>query len=121
MDDRKKLLTACCGPGTRYQVLLSYSDALSGLEDWMYGNWECDVRVRRAKTLKRVVLETTDVVFASRMVLRFSGCKVHIAGPVVGRVDNAPYGTEGKRMGEDGRGWERMREEERGGERRIEV
>ncbi len=82
MDDRKKLFMACCAPGTRYQVLLGYSEALDGLEDWMDGSWACDVRVRRAKTQKRVVLETTDVVFASRLVLRFSGCKVHIAGAV---------------------------------------
>ena len=64
--------------GTRYQVLLSESQALSMLEDWLTGSWRADVRVRRARTKKMVVLETTDVVFASRMVMRNPGCRVNI-------------------------------------------
>ena len=65
-------------PGTRFQVLLSGSRALSMLEDWLSGSWRADVRVRRAKTRGMVVLETEDVVYASRMVLRNPGCKVNV-------------------------------------------
>ena len=64
--------------GTRFQVLLSGSQALSMMEDWLSGSCMADVRVRRARTAKMVVLETTDVVFASRMVMRNPGCRVNI-------------------------------------------
>ncbi len=64
--------------GTRFQVLLSGSQALSMLEDWISGSCSADVRVRSAKTRGMVVLETLDVVFASRMVMRNSGCKVNV-------------------------------------------
>lgn len=87
-DERKKLLNNV--PGTRYQLLLGGSDALDALEDWLSGSWRADVRIRRAKTAKKVVLETTDAVFASRVVLRFSGVRVNIASPVVEAAAQPP-------------------------------
>lgn len=67
--------------GTRYLVLLSGSGAALMMEDWLDGGWRCDLRARRAKTEGKIVLETTDLVFASRMVIRNPGCKVSIITP----------------------------------------
>lgn len=75
MEQRGRM---CYPDGTRFQVLLSGSQALSMLEDWLSGSCRSDLRVRRAKTKRMVVVETTDVVFASRMVMRNPGCRVNI-------------------------------------------
>ena len=86
--------------GTRFQVLLSGNQALSMLEDWLTGNCRADLRVRRARTKRMVVIETTDVVFSSRMVMRNPGCKVNIAVPHHGFMESAaalPQRTEHNR------------------------
>lgn len=64
--------------GTRFQVLLTGSRALSMVEDWLTGSCRADLRARRARTKGMVVLETTDLIFSSRMVRRNPGCKVNI-------------------------------------------
>ena len=79
---------SCYPDGTRYQVLLSGARALDMLDDWLSGSYEADVRVRRAKAKRMVVLETTVVVFASRMVMRNPGCMVNIMHAALGHVRN---------------------------------
>ena len=64
--------------GTRFQVLLGDASVLSMLDDWLSGGYGADVRVRRAKTRGMFVVETTDVVYASRLVLKNPGCRVNI-------------------------------------------
>lgn len=57
-------------PGTRFLFLADYFEASGILDDWMEGGYACDLRVRRAKTPKRVVVEVTDVLVAA-MIRRF--------------------------------------------------
>jgi len=80
-EGNKRLYRAVYPAGTRFQVLLSGSRARMMMEDWLTGSSPADLRVRRARTAGMVVLETTDVVFASRMVQRSPGCRVNIIKP----------------------------------------
>ena len=80
-EDYRKTDKSMHPAGTRYQVLLSGERALSMMDEWLVSSCRADLRVRRAKTAKMVVLETTDVVFASRMVLCNPGCRVNIVFP----------------------------------------
>ena len=67
--------------GTRYQVLLSYDRALSALDEWLSSGSRADLRVRRARTPRMVVIETLDVLYASRLVLQNAGCQANIVFP----------------------------------------
>ena len=67
--------------GTRFQVLLTGERALAMLEDWLTGSWPADIRLRRAKTKGCFVLDTEDVVFASRVYKRNPGCRINILKP----------------------------------------
>ena len=67
--------------GTRYQVLLTAQRALTAMDDWISGNNTVDIRVRRAKTKGMIVIETTDVIYASHIVMFNPNCKVNIIFP----------------------------------------
>ena len=69
-------------PGTRYQVLLTPDRAHFVMDEWLAQATTADIRVRRARTPHRIVIETTDVVFASHIVMFNPGCQVHIATPI---------------------------------------
>jgi hypothetical protein len=47
------------------------------LDDWLDGV-ESDIRIRRAKTAGHVVIETHDVLFATRIRRLCPECKVHM-------------------------------------------
>lgn len=64
--------------GDTVQLLIQGSHIGAVLDDWNESHRECDMRVRRAKTKGCVVLETTDILYASRIVQWFPGVKVNI-------------------------------------------
>lgn len=68
-------------PGTRYQILLPPDRAHMAMDQWLNDATAADMRVRRARTPRHIVIETTDVVFASSIVMFNPGCQVHIAFP----------------------------------------
>ena len=70
-------------PGTRYQILLPADRAHFVIDEWLAQSTTADMRVRRARTPRRFVIETTDVVFASHIVMFNPGCKVNIAPPLL--------------------------------------
>lgn len=54
--------------GDTIYILLTKSQAESVMEEWIEGNWASDLVVHRSqKTKGRVVLETTDLMFAARI------------------------------------------------------
>lgn len=54
--------------GDTIYILLTKSQAESVMGEWIENNWECDLTVHRSqKTRGRVVLETTDLMFAARV------------------------------------------------------
>ena len=54
--------------GDTIYILLTKSQAESVMGEWIENNWECDLTVHRSqKTKGRVVLETTDLMFAARV------------------------------------------------------
>lgn len=60
-------------------LLLVKSDAARViLDDWLDEGVESDIRIRRAKTAGHVVIETHDVLFATRIRRYHPGCKVHM-------------------------------------------
>lgn len=60
-------------------LLLVKSDAARVLlDDWLDGGVESDIRIRRAKTAGHVVIETHDVLFATRIRRLCPECKVHM-------------------------------------------
>lgn len=61
-----------------YQLLLKGSEAASVVEDWVEQNMESNIRLRRAKTKGHVVIETSDTMFASRIIRWYPSCKVNI-------------------------------------------
>ena len=67
--------------GTIFQLLLKGSEAAGVVEDWYYQNMKVDLRLRRAKTKGCCVIETTDVLFASRILLYHPSAKVNIKEP----------------------------------------
>lgn len=60
-----------------YQLLLERSSAVAAAEEWVEKGYPFDLRLRRAKTYGKVVVEVKDVVFASRLVKWF-GAKANI-------------------------------------------
>lgn len=60
-----------------FQLLISSMSASTVVDDWYDSSHAADLRIRRAKTKGHVVIETTDVLFAQRLLLRY-GCKVNI-------------------------------------------
>ena len=64
--------------GDTIQVLIHGSHIGAVMEDWLEGNRECDIRVRRAKTKGCIVLETTDLFYAAHIVQWFPNVKTNI-------------------------------------------
>lgn len=60
-----------------FQLLISSMSARAVVDDWYDSSHAADIRIRRAKTKGHVVIETTDTLFAQRLLLRY-GCKVNI-------------------------------------------
>lgn len=60
-----------------YQLLLAKDEA-AVVEDWAERGVESDLRLRKAKTKGHIVIETRDVIFASRIREWHPSCKVNI-------------------------------------------
>ena len=55
--------------GDTIYILLKKSQAESVMDEWLEGNWQSDLTVHRSqKTKGCVVLETTDLMFAARII-----------------------------------------------------
>ena len=55
--------------GDTIYILLKKNQAESVMEEWLEGNWQSDLTVHRsAKTKGCVVLETSDLMFAARII-----------------------------------------------------
>ena len=55
--------------GDTIYILLKKSQAESVMDEWLEGNWQSDMTVHRSqKTKGCVVLETTDLMFAARII-----------------------------------------------------
>lgn len=50
-----------------YQLLLAKDEAAAVVEDWAERAVKSDLRLRKAKTKGHIVIETRDVIFASRI------------------------------------------------------
>lgn len=61
-----------------YQLLLAKDEAAAVVEDWAERSVESDLRLRKAKTKGHIVIETRDVIFASRIRQWHPSCKVNI-------------------------------------------
>lgn len=61
-----------------YQLLLPKDEAAEVARDWAERNIESDLRLRKAKTKWHIVIETRDVIFASRIREWHPSCKVNI-------------------------------------------
>lgn len=64
--------------GNTIQLLIHGSHIGAVMEDWLDGNRECDIKVRRAKTKGCIVLETTDILYAAHIVQWFPNVKTNI-------------------------------------------
>ena len=64
--------------GDPIQLLIHGSHIRAVMEDWLDGNRECDIKVRRAKTKGCIVLETTDILYAAHIVQWFPNVKTNI-------------------------------------------
>lgn len=60
-----------------YQLLINSMSASTVVDDWYESSHAADLRIRKAKTKGHVVIETTDTLFAKRLLLRYR-CKVNI-------------------------------------------
>ena len=55
--------------GDTIYILLKKIQAESVMDEWLEGNWQCDLTVHRSQKNKGcVVLETTDLMFAARII-----------------------------------------------------
>ena len=55
--------------GDTIYILLKKCQAESVMDEWLDGNWTCNLTVHRSqKTKGCVVLETTDLMFAARII-----------------------------------------------------
>lgn len=72
-------------PGTRFLFLVDYFEASGILDDWMEGGYACDLRMRRAKTAKRIVVEVADVMVAAMIRRCHPMAKVAIVRPEEGK------------------------------------
>ena len=59
-------------------LLVNSAAARVILDDWLDEGVESDIRIRRAKTAGHVVIETHDVIFATRIRRLCPECKVHM-------------------------------------------
>lgn len=64
--------------GDTIQLLVHGSHIGAVMNDWLESHRECDIRVRRAKTKGYVVLETTDIIYASHIVQWFPNVKTNL-------------------------------------------
>ncbi len=64
--------------GDTIQLLIAGTHIGAVIEDWLESHRECDIKLRRAKTKGCIVLETTDVMYASRIVQWFPNVKTNI-------------------------------------------
>ena len=64
--------------GDTIQLLIHGSHIGAVMEDWLDGNREGDIKVRRAKTKGCIVLETTDILYAAHIVQWFPNVKTNI-------------------------------------------
>lgn len=60
-----------------YQLLLERSSAVSVVEEWSERAYPFDLRLRRAKTHGKVVIELRDTLFASH-IIQWYNAKVNI-------------------------------------------
>lgn len=76
--------------GETYLLLLPNDQVSAVLDDWMERNLECNLTLRRAKTRRHTVIETSAVLFAHR-ILKWYGCKkVHIRPPQSHQPQSTP-------------------------------
>ena len=68
-------------PGTVFQLLLKSQEATGVVSEWLEMNRQADLRIRRAKTQGHVVIETTEVIFASHVIQWWPNVKVHVKEP----------------------------------------
>ena len=61
-----------------FQLLVKKSEACSIINEWAERDIQTDVRLRRAKTLGHVVVETKDVVFSAYVQRNWPSCQVNI-------------------------------------------
>jgi hypothetical protein len=55
--------------GDTIYILLKKIQAESVMDEWLEGNWQCDLTVHRSQKNKGcVVLVTTDLMFAARII-----------------------------------------------------
>ena len=67
--------------GDTIYILLKRSQAESVLNEWLEGNHACDLKVRRSqKTKGCVVVETTDLMWANRIIRWFAYERVTYKG-----------------------------------------
>lgn len=59
-------------PTGLYQLLVNGKDAAYIIDDWVARNYDFDMRVRRAKTKGKVVIELTDPLYASKLTEQFN-------------------------------------------------
>ena len=64
--------------GDVFRLLIKGNTAREIVDDWYEGNQKCDIRLRRAKTPGCVVIETTDTLFAHRILRHYPTCRVSI-------------------------------------------
>lgn len=64
--------------GDTIQLLLRGEHAASVIERWWEHSYRVDVRLRKAKTSGCMVIETTDVMFASHITQWYGEVKVNI-------------------------------------------
>lgn len=61
-----------------YQILLKEQEAEAVVDDWVERNIQSDLRLRRAKTKRHVVIETRDVMFAQNIQVWHPSCQINI-------------------------------------------
>lgn len=61
-----------------FQLLVDGYQAAGIIDDWNERNLQCDLRVRRAKTKGKVLIELTDPIYANNIRMWHPGCKVAI-------------------------------------------
>lgn len=65
-------------PGDVFQLCVQGAEVESVIDDWNQGRFATDIRLRRAKTKGYVVIETTDALFAQRVLMWHPSTRVHI-------------------------------------------
>ena len=74
--------------GDTIYILLKKSQAESVMTEWLESSWQCDLKVHRSqKTKGCVVLETKDLMFASRIIQWHTYEKVTFKGKKVKKYE----------------------------------